>query len=179
MDAQTLAPHPSPEIITRLFAASGGVPNNPKLPLVILRHALPSDRRELAGEIERLYRANGWGGTWRWSVYDFHHFHTNAHEVLAVSSGTARIQFGGEEGAAFDVGVGDVAMIPAGLGHKRLSATDDFQVIGGYPAGQMPDLRKDAAPSSTTLDAQIARVPLPAADPIYGAGGPLVRLWRI
>lgn len=179
MPAQTLSPHPSPEVITRLFAASGGVPNNPKLPLVLLRHALPADRRDLAGEIETLYRANGWGDTWRWSVYDFHHFHTNAHEALAVSCGNARIQFGGEGGAAFDIDVGDVAIIPAGVGHKRLSASEDFQVVGGYPAGQMPDLHKDTAPPSDALDAEITRVPVPAADPIYGAGGPLVRLWRI
>ena len=178
MPESSLAPHPSPEIIVRKFAHSGSVPNNLDLPLVIYRSALPAGRRDLPGEIEALYRDNGWGGAWRWSVYDFHHFHANAHEVLAVSSGQARIQFGGDDGEAFDVGVGDVVFIPAGVGHKRLGSTDDFQVVGGYPVGQVPDMRRDDSTAVASLEDGINRVPIPAADPIYGVTGPLRRLWR-
>ena len=178
MPESTLAPHPSPEIIAKIFPASGNVPNNPRLPLVIYRNALPSGRRDLASEIEALYHDNGWGGAWRWSVFDFHHYHANAHEVLAVFSGTARVQFGGEAGEAFDVSIGDVILIPAGVGHKKLSAPDDFRVVGGYPGGQLPDMhRGDEVPVAGLL-AEIERVALPPFDPIYGAAGPLARLWR-
>lgn len=178
MPESTLAPHPSPEITVRLFTPCKGVPNNAKLPLVIYRHALAAGRRDLASEIEALYHDHGWGGAWRWSVYDFHHFHCNAHESLAVFRGTARVQFGGERGDAFDVGVGDVIIIPAGVGHKKLSSSDDFQVVGGYPGGQVPDMNRDDDAVCAKWQTAIPNVPLPEADPIYGAAGPLMRLWK-
>jgi uncharacterized protein YjlB len=179
MSDSTLAPHPSPEIIARTFMPGGGVPNNAKLPLVIYRQALPAGRPNLASEIEGLYHDHGWGGTWRWSVYDFHHFHSNAHESLAVFRGTARVQFGGESGEAFDVGVGDVIIIPAGVGHKKLKSSDDFQVVGGYPGGQVPDMNRDDETTRAGVQTAIINVALPAADPIYGAAGPLMRLWKV
>lgn len=178
MPDSTLAPHPSPEIVVRSFAPGGAMPNNPRLPLVIYRDALPGDRSDLASEIEALFHDHGWDGTWRWSVYDFHHFHANAHEALAVFRGTARVLFGGEAGEAFNIGVGDVILIPAGVGHKRLSSSDDFQVVGGYPGGQLPDMHRDDEAANARLHATIDSVPLPASDPIYGASGPLRRLWR-
>lgn len=160
-----------------MLPPSGGVPNNDKLPLVIYRGALPTDRADLATEVERLYRDNGWGGCWRWGVYDFHHFHANAHEALAVFAGVAHIQFGGEGGETHDVAVGDVVLIPAGVGHRCLEATHDFQVVGGYPGGQSPDMNRNAEDAGKVIS-QIAAVPLPEADPIYGKTGPLMRLWR-
>lgn len=178
MPDSSLAPHPSPEIVIRSFTSNGGVPNNAKLPLVIYRHALPAGRRDLAGEVEALYHDNGWGGVWRWSVYDFHHFHCNAHEALSVFRGTAKVQFGGEGGETFDVGIGDVILIPAGVGHRKISSSDDFQVVGGYPGGQTPDLHRDHENTAAELQAKITQTPLPSTDPIYGSAGPLIRLWR-
>lgn len=178
MPESSLAPRPSPVIITRKFAPGGGIPNNTRLPLVIYRNALAADRPRLAAELEMLIRDNGWGGVWRWTVYDFHHFHANAHEMLAVLAGSACLQFGGEDGEALEVAPGDVVFIPAGLGHKRLSATGDFQVVGAYPPGQVPDMHREDVADGAGLAEKIERVPLPAADPIYGTGGPLVRLWK-
>src|SRR5262245_16737657 len=119
---------------THLFKADGGIPNS-HLPLLIWKDRLPADARSGNGACA-LYRRNGWGGTWVYTVFPYWHFHTRGHEVLACISGSARIGFGGDRGLQTDVSVGDVCIVPAGVGHKRLDASPDFQMAGGYPPGQ-------------------------------------------
>jgi uncharacterized protein YjlB len=73
--------------------------------------------------------------------------------------------------------VGDVAVLPVGTGHQCLSASDDFLVIGAYP-------RVGTYYKCTTLEDRphalktISEVPSPRKDPIYGTGGPLLKLWK-
>jgi uncharacterized protein YjlB len=69
-----------------------------------------------------------------------------------------------------------VALLPAGPGHCRLSASADFLAVGGYPPGQRPDLCRAAA--TPEMATRIARVPFPACDPVGGKGGPLLSLWQ-
>jgi uncharacterized protein YjlB len=69
---------------------------------------------------------------------------------------------------------GDVIVLPAGTGHKKLSSKGALGVVGAYPDGQHPDTCR---PGKNKL-AAITRVPLPACDPVYGAGGPLFSHWR-
>lgn len=47
--------------------------------------------------------ANGWGGTWVWQVFAYHHYHPNAHEALAVVSGHAELMLGGRKGQRVSV----------------------------------------------------------------------------
>jgi uncharacterized protein YjlB len=70
---------------------------------------------------------------------------------------------------------GDVIVLPAGTGHKKLSSRGDLGVVGAYPEGQHPDTCRTF--SKNHLQA-IARVPLPACDPVHGPGGPLFTYWR-
>jgi uncharacterized protein YjlB len=66
--------------------------------------------------------------------YDFLHFHTRLHEVLGIARGRARVQFGGDKGRTPGVKAGGVIVLPAGTGHRRLSAGGDLLVVGACPA---------------------------------------------
>ena len=72
---------------------------------------------------------------------------------------------------------GDVVIIPAGVAHKCLEHDKDFTVIGAYPAGQNYDMMKGRKDERPAADERIRSVPLPEADPVFGADGPLMRHW--
>ena len=162
-------------IETLEFRAGGWVPTNSRLPVMLIRGAL--DGAQDDAEVHALYRANGWSGTWTWTVYDFHHYHSTAHKALAVAGGGATLMLGGPDGREVTVRAGDLAVLPAGTGHKRLAASGDFAVCGAYPPGQEADLLREGDADRRHGEARIAAVPLPRTDPFYGASGPLLQLW--
>lgn len=167
----------APAVEEHLFADDGVVPNNPRLPLIVYRAALDTGR-DAAAKCERLFAGNGWSGGWRGGVYPYHHYHTTAHEALGVVAGRARVRLGGEKGAFVDIAAGDVVVIPAGVAHKGEEASPDLVIVGAYPEGRGPDLQVAGKGDRQTALANIARVPLPAADPVCGPSGPLVLRWR-
>jgi uncharacterized protein YjlB len=161
---------------THRFADDGTVPNNGALPLVLYRGALP-EAGDRAAACERMFERNGWPDTWRNGIYAHHHYHSTAHEVLGVAAGSARVQLGGEHGQSVELRAGDVVVIPAGVAHKRESASVDLLVIGSYPKGQRPDICRAEPGARDKALANIAAVPLPAADPVTGGAGPLLECW--
>jgi uncharacterized protein YjlB len=165
------------EVIHRTLADDGTFPNNAQLPLLVYKGALRLPEQGPASAIESLLAVHGWGGSWRNGVYRFHHYHSTAHEVLGVYSGTAQVQFGGPDGIVLTVGRGDVVIIPAGVSHKNVGASASFRVVGAYPHGQRPDMNEGRAGERPAADERIARVPRPQADPVYGKGGPLDEHW--
>ncbi|MFB1484806.1 cupin domain-containing protein [Corallococcus sp. RDP092CA] len=173
VDAHAEAPAP-----TRLtFKDDGKVPNS-RFPVLVYRAALPREG-DVAAAFERRFEANGWPPQWRSSVYDFHHYHSTAHEVLGVAQGSAKLLLGGEAGQEVTVQAGDVVVLPAGTGHKRVESSGDFLVVGAYPEGHGQwDLQR---PDAATHDASVKRigqVPLPPADPVSGRDGALVHDWK-
>jgi uncharacterized protein YjlB len=166
----------SPSIETHLFADDGIVPNN-SLPLVLYRGALGSEG-DLAARCEALFEANGWPGAWRNGIYGYHHYHSTAHEVLGIARGTALVRLGGENGASVELRAGDAVVIPAGVAHKRESASGDLLVIGSYPKGQRPDICRAEHAAHDGSAANVAKVALPGCDPVTGGEGPLLDCWR-
>lgn len=139
------------------------MPNSP-LPVVIYRNVTVAG--EPTRDFETLFETNGWRGSWRNGVYDFDHYHSNAHEVLGVARGSATLQLGGDAGQTVEVKAGDVLVLPAGTGHRRISASADFTVIGAYPPGQEHyDVCRVRSPET---ELRISKVALPKTDPVHG-----------
>ncbi|CAM2141655.1 Cupin 2 conserved barrel domain protein [Pararobbsia alpina] len=157
-----------------VLAPRSWVPNNARLPVMLYHQALP-ERDDLGTTFDALFEANGWPVQWHDSVFDYHHYHSTAHEVLGVISGEAEIILGGPNGRVIYVHPGDVLVLPAGTGHCRLSSTPAFRVVGAYPPGQKFDIRREA-PTEADLVA-IARLPFPDSDPVTGQVGELTKLW--
>lgn len=150
-----------------LLLTPGALMPNSRLPVLIYRKEPP--------EFDKLFVANGWTGLWHDGVYDYDHYHSNSHEVLGVARGWARLQIGGDEGRAIEVQAGDVIVLPAGTGHRRIEKSTDFEVVGAYPPGQEKyDICRSRDPEA---ELRITKVPVPTTDPVRGRDGPLKRLW--
>lgn len=169
----------SGKVLNQHLKDDGSFPNNEKVPLLVYQSALELPRSQTAAGIENLFSSNGWRGAWRNGIYGFHHYHSTAHEVLGVYSGSAKVQLGGENGITLTVHPGDVIIIPAGVAHKNQGASSDFRVVGAYPAGTRPDMCYGKAGERPRADDRIANVSLPPMDPVYGAEGPLAKYWKI
>ena len=165
------------EPVPTVFEDDGLVPNNP-MPFLIYKGAVALDRGHPEETIEKLFGANGWGEMWRNGVYDYPHYHATVHEALGVARGHARVRFGGDKGEVLEIAAGDVAILPAGTGHQCLSASHDFSVVGAYPAGPKMQITRPTAENHAKALKTIPQVKLPQTDPVMGADGPLVRLWK-
>lgn len=152
-----------------------GVPNNPRLPVLVYEAAFSPETPDLAAAMEKRFAENGWPPQWRNGIYDFHHYHSQGHEVLGIAAGSADITLGGPCGRDLTIRAGDVLLLPAGTGHCRVEASDDFLVIGAYPPGQSADILRDAP--TAAIRAAIARLSFPPTDPVRGEDGPLSRYW--
>jgi uncharacterized protein YjlB len=161
-----------------LLKDDGTIPNNEDLPLLVYEDAIRLPQEDAASIMEEVFSLNRWGKSWRNGVYGYHHYHSTAHEVLGVYSGTADIQLGGAKGITQKVRAGDVLVIPAGVGHKKLNSSHDFAVVGAYPEGQHWDMCYGKPEERPEADQNIARVPLPSTDPVYGAEGQLRTAWQ-
>ena len=164
-----------------MFTDDGAVPNNPALPMLVYKGALDlKGSSDPEADIEKLFNANGWGhGRWRDGIFPFTHYHSMIHEVLGIARGTARVRLGGDNGEILEVEPGDVAVLPAGTGHQRLSEGDGLVVIGGYPPEGTYNLCRGDKPSDRVAALKtISQVPAPQTDPVQGKDGALTALWR-
>ncbi|WP_239462002.1 cupin [Occallatibacter savannae] len=152
------------------------VPNNDRLPVILYRSALDLSGSDPAARFEQRFLRNGWPPQWRNGIYDFHHYHSTAHEVLGIAAGSAHVILGGPGGHELTLNGGDVVVLPAGTGHCRVQASADFLVVGAYPPLQSWDICR-SAPSQAERD-RMRDLPFPSSDPLHGSGGPLTRLWQ-
>lgn len=153
----------------------GWVPNNRRLPVVIYRQALAAGEGDLAASFEDLFERNEWPPQWRDGIFDYHHFHATAHEVLGVTDGSAEVIIGGPGGRVVRLAAGDAILLPAGTGHCLQSFERHFRVVAGYPEGQQWDIRREALTPQELSKMDV--LPFPPLDPIEGNEGPLVEHW--
>jgi uncharacterized protein YjlB len=79
------------KVSQRFFADDGRFPNS-RLPLMVYAQAIAGE--EVTPEaIEQMFDANGWPPQWRYTVYDFHHYHSVCHEALGCARGSAAIRW--------------------------------------------------------------------------------------
>lgn len=163
-------------IETHVLRGNGRIPNS-RFPLLIYRRAFDLP----AAEVDGLFRNNQWPPEWHSSfgMYPRHHFHSDAHELIAVTRGTLVGRFGGPEGFRTTMTKGDIVVIPAGVGHFGESITEDLRLTGAFPLGfAIHDFRLGYVEEYSRMVERSQRVPVPAFDPVHGADGPLTSLWR-
>lgn len=163
-----------PEVLQ--LSRNAWIPNNDRLPVLFYREILNVKGPDAAAHFEQAFLRNGWPPQWRNGIYDFHHYHSTAHEVLGIAAGQGRVILGGPGGHELSLNAGDVLVLPTGTGHCKLQASPDFLVVGAYPPKQSWDICR-SAPSQAERE-RMRTLPFPAADPVTGASGALTRLWQ-
>jgi len=164
-------------VASHVLESEGNFPNNPKLPLIIYKGAFHLHPTENAETIKAVFESNGWSNSWVDGIFDYHHYHSTTHEVLGIVTGRADVEFGGPDGVCAELVRGDVVIIPAGVAHKNVGSTEDFACVGAYPDGRDYDINYGKAEERPTADENIARVPVPTKDPVYGDVGSLQECW--
>ena len=139
-----------------------------EIELQLYRAVFNNDQTELDAKFRKLFSNYGWSIPWINGVYGFHHFHAEAHEVLGCASGWVVVQIGGPNGPKFKLTAGDAMLIPAGVAHKNIDSSIDYSILGSYPHGQEPDLRRGNPDEWNEVLNKISLVRLWDRDPITG-----------
>src|ERR1700728_3721160 len=82
------------------FEKGTDVPNS-NLPVLFFRSVLAPTASEKERRFREAFKKNGWTGLWTDTIYDYTHFHSNAHEVLGIAEGSVTVKLGGDEGRTF------------------------------------------------------------------------------
>ncbi len=169
----------NPHILHYNIKPNGNFPNN-DLPVIVYTKALqlPRQKNKAADIAQKIFLRNDWGNTWRNGIYDFHHYHSNTHECMAVCMGNADVILGGPGGKKINLESGDVIILPCGVGHKCLSCSDDFLCVGVYPQARDYDMNYGTAEELEAAIEKIKTIPLPKKDPLFGDEGFLKMYWK-
>lgn len=164
-----------------LIPAHDRLPNSSILdkPLLIYRSAFIGD----ASAVESHLRFIGVVvPQWRYTMYSTTHFHSTSHEVLCVTSGRAKLCFGGEDNpdrVTPTVQRGDVMIVPAGMAHRLLQDMNDasgaFEMVGSYPNGCHWDMCY-GVPGEDEKVESTRSLPWFQRDPIFGDHGPVLEV---
>jgi uncharacterized protein YjlB len=159
---------------TIIFQDDGLIPNSGH-PVLLFRRAVDLEDVDPASSMEERFAANHWTNSWRnlqVSSLSQHESRSTRHLPWLGHSPT-RVAHGQD----FIVEPGDVIVIPAGVGHKNMGSSPDLGVVGAYPDGRRCDLLRGRPGERPQAEQNIAVIPTPNQDPLYGPDGPLMRIW--
>jgi len=169
----------NPRISSFILKRNKNFPNS-KLPVLIYRKALnlPAQKNKAANIMQKIFIHNGWSNSWRNGIYDFHHYHSNTHECMAICMGSANVILGGPNGKRIHLKQGDVIILPVGVGHKCTAKTSDFLCVGAYPEGKDYDTNIGTSDEYKKAINRIKSIPIPKHDPLFGKEGFLMSYWK-
>jgi uncharacterized protein YjlB len=160
------------------FVKDDGVFPNNSLPIIFYPKVLDLPKLFPALAVRNLFQKNNWSNNWRQGIYTYHHYHSISHEVIGVCKGETLLLLGGEQGITIFVEEGDALIIPAGVAHVNLGKEKDVVCVGGYPNGKDYDMNYGKEGERPATDENIAAVPLPQADPVFGIKGGVIKIWK-
>ena len=169
----------NPHILHFSLKRNKNFPNS-TLPVLIYKKVLilPDQKNKAAEIIQKIFAKNSWSNAWRNGIYDFHHYHSITHECMAIGSGTASVLLGGPNGKKIKLTQDDVIIIPAGIGHKCLHASENFLCVGVYPQGKDYDINRGIAGELEKALKNIHKLSLPQKDPVFSKQGFLKIYWK-
>ena len=160
------------------FRADSKIPNNPSLPVLVYRKVLDPNTADKDRVFKKHFEKSGWCGMWTGFIFDYHHFHTNTHEALAIAKGHVRVMIGGDAGKELDLQAGDLIVLPVGTGHKMVTSSENLVVVGAYPPGQKDYNICKSVTECPDAQEEISNLALPENDPFYGVPEPLRSFWK-
>jgi len=160
------------------YVKDDGIFPNSRLPILYYPQTLQLPKLFPSYAVKKLFQENNWKNNWTQGIYTYHHYHSTTHEVLGVCKGETLLLLGGEEGITIFIQEGDVLVIPAGVAHINLGKENDVTCVGGYPDGRDYDMNYGNADERLRVDQNIASLPLPETDPVFGKKGGLLEIWK-
>lgn len=156
------------------FVKDDGIFPNNRLPIIFYPSVLELPKLFAAASVKKMFTENNW----KQGIYTYHHYHSITHEVIGVCNGETLLQLGGENGITLFVQKGDVLILPAGVAHINLGKENDVTCVGGYPDGRDYDMNYGKPGERPRADHNIASLPLPETDPVFGKKSGLPEIWR-
>jgi uncharacterized protein YjlB len=154
-----------------------GIFPNSNLPVVVYKNAFDFTE-DLPSVFKSTFTQNNWYNFWDAGIFTYHHYHSNTHELMGVYRGSAILQLGGEDGEKVRIEAGDIIIIPAGVAHKNLMEENALACIGAYPDGRDYDMHYGNEGERPGTDRNIAAVPIPDFDPLFGKNAGLSEIWK-
>ena len=100
------------------------------------------------------------------------------HEAMGVARGRAKVRFGGENGRKSMSRPATSSSCRRAPAISASRQSPELVVIGAYPPSGKYNLCRGSKAEHAKALASIPEVPPPATDPVFGAKGPLIALWR-
>ena len=153
--------------VQRVYLVDDGTfPNNDQYPTLLLKSVFDGTQAE---GVRRITNDGKWTPPWAWGIFEYHHYHSRAWELLLCVRGEASVQLGGSTGPTVSISRGDSVLIPPGVAHKQLNANGGFTLLGAYPTqdfdGSIDTLT--GLPTSEQRD-RIKACFVPLTEPITG-----------